>query len=241
MNSKQQNRECQGTLVSQVQSRACQPFGALLDLIISGQDERTLATDHEPNTNTTTTYADSWDRRTDRLDTEDQGKEKQTGTKAAGIGFQRNPRSADHKNASFSSSFSTSSWLFSLATSMGVFPSKFWRVLRARGGGGGGQSRGGGTIAYYNGEQSVCQGAINLHSSPVLEQEHNALLTAIASGKVKGGVLVLVQRVNHRPCLKKNLSTFHLKQKHHPKLRSTQKPKILLSPPTRTCILRDKK
>lgn len=137
MNSKQQNRECQGTLVSQVQSRACQPFGALLDLIISGQDERTLATDHEPNTNTTTTYADSWDRRTDRLDTEDQGKEKQTGTKAAGIGFQRNPRSADHKNASFSSSFSTSSWLFSLATSMGVFPSKFWRVLRARGGGGG--------------------------------------------------------------------------------------------------------
>lgn len=34
-----------------------------------------------------------------------------------------------HRNASFSSSVRTSFWLLSLATSIGVFPSKFWRVL----------------------------------------------------------------------------------------------------------------
>lgn len=34
-----------------------------------------------------------------------------------------------YRNASFSSSFNTSCWLFSFATSIGVFPSRFWRVL----------------------------------------------------------------------------------------------------------------
>lgn len=38
----------------------------------------------------------------------------------------------DHKNANFSSSLSTSSWLFSLATSTGVFPSRFCRVLHQK-------------------------------------------------------------------------------------------------------------
>lgn len=36
---------------------------------------------------------------------------------------------AIYKKASFSNSFSTSDWLFSLATSMGVFPSRFCKVL----------------------------------------------------------------------------------------------------------------
>lgn len=38
--------------------------------------------------------------------------------------------SENHRNESFSSSFTTSCWLFNLATSIGDLPSKFWRVLK---------------------------------------------------------------------------------------------------------------
>lgn len=113
-----------------------------------------------------------------------------------------------YRKASFSSSFSTSCWLFSFATSIGVLPSMFCRVLlwwREQKG------------DIWEGEIDGCDiknqystGRLDLHSSTILQQKFHALFPTIASRIVESSVFVLIQSIYLRSCFKEDLSTFIL-------------------------------
>lgn len=90
----------------------------------------------------------------------------------------------------------------SLATSMGVFPSRFWSVLQCVGES---QSNIDG-ITLGKGRRWF-----NLHGSAMLQKKIHTLLAAIASGIMQRGVLVLVQSVHCSTSLKKDLGTLQLK------------------------------
>jgi hypothetical protein len=109
------------------------------------------------------------------------------------------------RKASFSSNFRTSSWLFSLATSIGVFPSRFWRVLQCVGDG----QRLKATLMVITTEQG--ERWFNLHSSTVLQKKIHTLLAAVASSVMQRGVLVLVKSVHCSTSFKKDLGTLQLK------------------------------